>query len=144
MLSLTCNSYDPHSVFMVFIVATATFTGMALHGLCARKDLAVRQSMLAGVVAGGLTLIGILASWPGALSSIGYILPCCLGIFIALAFVVVDTHMMLKEKYWGIGAGDYIVATLMLYVDFINMFLTTCIVIYKKKTKKKSTGRIFK
>lgn len=61
ILSLTCNSYHPESVFMVFIVATATFTGMALHGLCARKEVAVRRSMLAGVIAGGLTLGGILA-----------------------------------------------------------------------------------
>ena len=137
MLSLTCNSYAPESVFMVFIVATATFTGMALHGLCARKEVAVRKSILAGVVAGGLTLGGVLAQWPGAVASIGYILPCCLGIFIALAFVVVDTQMMLKEKRWGIGAGDYIVATLMLYVDFINIFVHTCRVIYKKKMKKK-------
>jgi len=45
--------------------------------------------------------------------------------------------MMLKEKRWGIGAGDYIVATLMLYVDFVNIFVHTCRVIYKKKMKKK-------
>lgn len=120
MLSLTCNSYTPKSVFMVFIVATATFTGMTLYGLCAKKDVAVRKSILSGVIAGGLALGVVLAQFNDAYI---YIPCCCLGIFIALTFVVVDTQMMLKEKRYGIGAEDYIVATLMLYVDFLNIFV---------------------
>jgi FtsH-binding integral membrane protein len=41
---------------MVFIVASSAFVGMTLYGLCARKDVGVRLSILSGAVAGGFAL----------------------------------------------------------------------------------------
>lgn len=137
ILSLTCNSYTPECVFMVFIVTSATFTGMTLYGLCAKKDVAVRKSILSGVIAGGLALGFVLVEFSSDTGAIIYLALSCLGIFIALTFVVVDTQMMLKEKRYGIGAEDYIVATLMLFVDFLNMFVHVGKIICKKMRKKK-------
>lgn len=56
MHSLTCMTYTPECVLMVFLVTSSVFIGMTLYGLSARKDVGVRGSILAGAVAGGIAL----------------------------------------------------------------------------------------
>lgn len=131
MLSLSCTTYTPESVFMVFGVASATFVGMTLYGLCARKDVGVRGSILSGAVAGGVALGAVLTQF--SQSDIIYLAVCCLFVFIALTFVAIDTQMMLKERRYGISHEDYVVAALVLVVDFFNIFTHICKVVRKKK-----------
>lgn len=100
MLSLTSHTYNPQCVFMVFIVATSAFIGMTLYGLCARKDVGVRLSILSGAVAGGVALGFVLTQFSE--TEIIYLAVSCLFIFMALVFVCVDTQMMLKERHYGI------------------------------------------
>lgn len=131
MLSLTCATYTPECVFMVFVVATSTFVGMTLYSLCARRDVGVRGSILSGAVAGGVALGVVLTQFSE--SDIIYLAVCCLFVFIALTFVAVDTQMMLKERRYGISHEDYVVAALMLFVDFVNIFTHICSVVRRKK-----------
>lgn len=120
ILSFTTHTYTPQSVFMVFIVATSAFLGMTLYGLCARKDVGVRLSILSGAVAGGVALGFVLTQFSE--SEIIYLAISCLFVFISLVFVCIDTQMMLKERHFGITPQDYIVGTLLLWVDFVNLF----------------------
>lgn len=116
---------------MVFIVATSSFVGMTLYGLCAKRDVGVRGSILTGAFFGGAALGAVLTQFPK--SEIIYLSVSCLFVFIGLTFVAIDTQMMLKERRWGISTDDYVVAALMLFIDFINVFTHICSVVRKKK-----------
>lgn len=116
---------------MVFVITTSCFVGMTLYGLCARRDVGVRGSILSGAVAGGIALGFVLTQFEE--SGMIYLAVCCLFIFIAVTFVAIDTQMMLKERRYGIGDEDHVVAALMLFVDFINVFTHICSVVRKKK-----------
>lgn len=41
--------------------------------------------------------------------------------------------MILKERHWGISHEDYVVAALVLVIDFVNIFTHVCKVVRKKK-----------
>lgn len=89
MHSYTCMTYAPDSVLMVFMVTSATFIGMTLYGIGARKDVGVRGSILAGAVAGGIALGVVLTQFQD--SSILYLSISSLFVFISLTFVAIDT-----------------------------------------------------
>lgn len=46
-----------------------------------------------------------------------------LGVVLSLLFVAIDTQMIMNDRKYGIGYDDYIVAALIIYMDFIRMFL---------------------
>lgn len=135
LLSMTCLTYNPESVFYVFVVTSATFIGMTLYSVFVKRDVGVRGSILTGSIFGGIALGICLTQFEQ--SGFIYMPICCLFIFIALTFVSIDTQMMLKEKRYGICQDDYVVASLMLFVDFINIFTHICSVVRKKKKGKR-------
>jgi len=131
ILSMTTLSYNPESVLKVFLISTSTFIGMTLYGLFARKDVGVHGSILSAVVAGGIALAVVLTQFEQ--SDIIYLTICNLFVFIGLTFVAIDTQMILKERHWGISHEDYVVAALVLVIDFVNIFTHICKVVRKKK-----------
>lgn len=100
ILSQTCRTYTPECVFMVFLIATSAFAGMTLYGLAARRDIGVKGSIGAALLAAGLALAIILTQFEK--SDIIYISFCCIFVFAAIVFVAIDTQMILKEKRYGI------------------------------------------
>lgn len=131
ILSLTCMTAAPEGVLEVFLVTSSTFVGMTLYGLAARKDIGVRGSILAGAVAGGIALGVVVTQFERA--SVIHLAISSLFVFIALTFVAIDTQMILKEHHWGISHEDYVVAALVLVIDFVNIFTHVCKVVRKKK-----------
>ena len=45
------------------------------------------------------------------------------GVALSLVFVSIDSQMMIQKKHYGIGYDDYLLGAIMLYADFINLFL---------------------
>jgi FtsH-binding integral membrane protein len=41
----------------------------------------------------------------------------------AMIFIVIDTQMIIGEGKYGVTHDDYIVGSLVLYIDFINLFI---------------------
>lgn len=131
ILSYACRTYTPECVFMVFLIATSAFTGMTLYGLAARRDIGVKGSIGAAVVAAVLALGIVFTQFEK--SEIIYISLCCIFVFAAIVFVAIDTQMILKEKRYGITQDDYVVATLVLVIDFFNVFTHVFKVVRRKK-----------
>jgi FtsH-binding integral membrane protein len=100
ILSMSCRTYTPECVFMVFLVATSAFVGMTIYGFVSRRDIGVKGSIGAAVTAAGLALALVFTQFEK--SEIFYMSFCCLFIFIAIVFVAIDTQMILKEKRYGI------------------------------------------
>jgi FtsH-binding integral membrane protein len=55
------------------------------------------------------------------------------GTLMALIFVIIDTQMLLNNHKYGIGKDDYIRAALIIYIDFINIFMHLLRLLGKKK-----------
>lgn len=85
---------------MVFLVATSAFVGMTIYGFAARRDIGVKGSIGAAVLAAGLALAVVFTQFEK--SSIIYMSFCCIFVFVAIVFVAIDTQMILKEKRYGI------------------------------------------
>jgi FtsH-binding integral membrane protein len=116
---------------MVFLVATSAFIGMTLYGLAARTDIGVKGSIGAAMIAAGLALAIVFTQFEK--SAIIYMSFCCIFVFAAIVFVAIDTQMILKEKRYGITQDDYVVAALVLVIDFFNVFTHICKVVRRKK-----------
>merc|ERR1740117_1710963 len=41
----------------------------------------------------------------------------------SMIFIVVDTQMIIKDSKYGVTQDDYIVGSLILYIDFIDLFI---------------------
>jgi FtsH-binding integral membrane protein len=105
---------------------------MTVYSLCARRDVGVRGSILTGSFFAGAALGVVLTQYSNT-GFLIYLAISCLFVFIGMTFVAIDTQMMLKERRYGISSDDYVVAALMLPIDFINVFTHICSVVRKKK-----------
>jgi FtsH-binding integral membrane protein len=48
---------------------------------------------------------------------------CALGIVLFGIYIVIDTQMVVGGKRYGLGLDDWAVASLILYIDIIQVFL---------------------
>ena len=102
------------------MLTAASFVGMSIYALTTKKDLTIYGSLISGASVCMITISFILiftsTPWLRMLYSF-------LGIFAALLFIAVDTQMIIQNRKHGIGIDDYIRASVMLYLDFIQLFL---------------------
>ena len=89
---------------------------MTLYAMLTRYEVTIYYSIVSGVCTCLFTLSVLLIFTRIPLLVMIYNF---IGVLIALIFVAIDTQIILKDNKWGIGSEDYIVAALMLYVDFI-------------------------
>ena len=119
-LSLTVAQYEPRDVFQTFLLTAISFLGMSLYAMSTRKDLSIYGSVVAGsafcMITIGILMIFFSAPWLRMLYSGA-------ALWLALVFVAVDTQLILKKRKHGIGYDDFVRASAMLYIDFINLFI---------------------
>ena len=113
------------------MITTSAFVGMTLYGFASRRDIGVKSSIIAALVSALAALVLVMTQFEKA--DIIYMSFCSIFIFVAIVFVAIDTQMILKERRYGITQEDYVVATLVLVVDFFNIFTHTCKAIRRKK-----------
>ena len=115
-LSMICAFYTPESVFMVLLVTTLSFVAMSLYAINTTTDLTIFGSVLAGASMAMVAMAMILMFTNCPVLRMIYDL---IGTVLALLFVAVDTQMIFNEKKHGIEFDDYILAAMMIYLDFI-------------------------
>ena len=120
MLSSICSSYTPSSVLTVFVMASCSFLGMTFYAFNTTQVINVFYSLVYGTFMLLITL-SILIFFTQ--SSILLLMYSSLATFLSMAFVAVDVQMIIDGQKYNITCDDYILASLMLYVDFINMFI---------------------
>ena len=116
LLSEICGEYTPESVFLVFFIASVSFAAVTLYALFTKRDVTIHYSMMFGACA-CLLVVSILLLFTNFSGML--IFYSALGTIVTLLFVVVDTQMIINDKKYGIGYDDFIVAALVLYLDFI-------------------------
>ena len=120
MLSLISSEYTPDSVLRVFLMTLAGFCGMTAYALTTKYDISIMYGVAAGAAVCMLTF-GIILIFTR--SSVLYLVYSALAVICALVFVAIDTQMIIKDRKYGIGCDDFIVAALILYLDILQIFI---------------------
>jgi uncharacterized protein len=124
-LSTVLLVYTTASVAIAFFAAAAAFASLSLYGYTTKRDLsAFGTFLLMGMV--GLFVAMLINLFVG--SSTLSIVISFLGVLIFAGLTAYDTQKV-KSVYYVVGGGGtylakaQIMGALMLYIDFINMFL---------------------
>ena len=120
MLSHIVADYTPQSVFCVFLLTSAGFIGMSAYAILTKRNLLVHMGVLWGMVIVSLTLFFLIIFTQIPMLILMY---AGLGVLFMLIFIGIDTQMIIKGRKYGVGCDDYIVGSLILYLDFIELFL---------------------
>jgi FtsH-binding integral membrane protein len=118
LLSLICSEYEPESVFNAFLATLSGFIGMSFYALTTKTQIDYFGSITYGCFI--LFFCSLIAALFLPVPSI------FLNFFIALfslIFIAVDTAVVLDGAKYGITTDDYIKASLILYLDFIELFI---------------------
>jgi FtsH-binding integral membrane protein len=120
LVSMICAEYSAESVFYVFLITSVTFFATTVYAFTTKINIEIHKSMFVGIAACSLlvSVLLIFTRIPGMLIFYSF-----LGTVITLLFIVIDTEMIINSHKYGITYDDYIVAALVLYLDFINLFL---------------------
>ena len=120
MLSLITSEYTPSSVFRVFLMTSVGFVGMTAYTLSTNTNLSAWYGVAVGASVCMITLAIVLIFTS---SSTMVLIYSTLGAILALAFVAIDTEMIIKSRKYGVTTDDFIVAALILYLDILTLFL---------------------
>ena len=129
-LSMIVAEYTPQSVFMCALITTAAFVGMTFQAVFTRSDLTIYGTLIAGMLA--LMIVMAVMFLFTAIPFIVVVINV-IGAAIAMLFVVIDTQLILQKRKYNITLDDYIVASLILYLDFVELFIHLLRIFGEKK-----------
>mmetsp|Transcript_30151 Transcript_30151/g.70439 ORF Transcript_30151/g.70439 Transcript_30151/m.70439 type:complete len:137 (+) Transcript_30151:131-541(+) len=107
-----------------FLLTAAITGGLTFYTLKSDRDFSFMGAALHGglsmLLLGGLLNMVVMWATGGALfhGQFSFLLAIC-GALLFSAFIVYDTHMISQR----LGPDQYIEATIMLYLDIVNLFL---------------------
>ena len=120
LLSHIVAEYTPESVFFVFVITSAGFLGMSAYAILTKRNLLIHMGVLWGMVIVSLSLFFLVIFTQMPMLILMY---AGLGVLFMLIFIAIDTQMIIKGRKYGVGCDDYIVGSLILYLDFLELFL---------------------
>ena len=120
VVTFVCSRYTASSVLMVATITLSAFIGLSFYALTTKHDLTIFHSLAFGISFMMFTMFFIMLFFAPPWMMMVY---SFLGVVASLLFIIVDTQTILKSKKYGITYDDYIKASLVLYLDIINLFL---------------------
>jgi len=116
--------YTGQSVAQVFFITAASFGGLSLYGYTTKRNLSAFGSFL---IMGlwGLIIAGLVNMFLQS-SALAFVMSA-VGVLVFAGLTAWDTQRI-KEMYWegdghDIAAKKSVMGALMLYMDFVNLFL---------------------
>lgn len=102
-------------------ITTAVVAALTVYALQTKYDFTTAGGMLTGALL-ALILVSFAAMFFPAVKPIELIISGG-GALLFSAFLVVDIQMLMDGKRVQIGPDDYVLASLNLYLDILNLFL---------------------
>lgn len=130
-LSLIFAIYELGSIANVFFITAGTFALMSAYGFITKTDLTKWGNiLLMGVI--GIIIASVVNFF--LQSSMLYYLISFAGVVIFMGLTAYDTQKI-KNYYYGYGGSDNlsILGALILYIDFINLFLFMLRILGRRK-----------
>ena len=115
----TCK-YTPITVMMALVLTFITVATLTVYAKHAKTDF----SILGGTffVSMNLFVIGNMITYIIGAEYSSYVVICCCCIVFS-TYIIYDTQLIIGEGGERFGEDDYILATMCLYIDIINLFL---------------------
>jgi len=108
--------YDQVVVLQAFILTTLVVVGLTVYTLQTKRDFSKwGAGLFAGLlvlIIGGFLQIVLASAWLETVMAIG-------GALLFCGFIIYDTHVIMHQ----LSPEEYILATINLYLDIINLFL---------------------
>lgn len=132
MLQIICYQYEPHSVLIAGVLTAAVTTVLALYALKTKTDYTACGAFLFCCFT--ILLIGSLISifWRNYIFETLY---ACLGIVIYSIYLILDIQLISGKFGHTFTIDDYIMASMSVYIDIINLFVTILRLFGRKQKK---------
>ena len=115
-----CSLSEPLEILIALSVAVCGFASMTIYGMVTEFDITVFWSVLFGGSVALIVLLTILFFVP---CQTLFVVFCYFGVLLGLIYVAYDTQLILGDRKYELTEDDYISAAMMLYVDFLSIFL---------------------
>ena len=121
IVSATTCKYDPIIVFEAAFLTSAITIAITVYAITTKTDFTVFGPIM--------FIVGFIFAAAGLLSFMFgpemRLLYACIGVFVFSFYLLIDTQMIIggKNKKHKIDADSYILASVALYLDIINIFL---------------------
>ena len=102
------------------MITSAGFVGMSAYAILTKRNLLIHMGVLWGMVIVTLCLLILILFTAMPMLILMY---SGIGVLFMLIFIAIDTQMIIKGRKYGIGCDDYIVGSLILYLDFLELFI---------------------
>ena len=120
IISDLCGVTNPKIVFMASSMTFFITIALTIYACTTKTDFTVCDSLLF-IGSCIILLFGIFFFFTH--SNTIHIIMCCLGVFIYSIYLIYDTQMLIGSKEKTLEYDDYIIGSLMLYLDIINIFM---------------------
>jgi FtsH-binding integral membrane protein len=118
MVACVCSLYDGKVVIMAAIATLVVTGSITLYAFYTKEDFTFLGSFLFSAVS-----LLILLSIFSFLIPFTYTIVCILGVFIYSLYLLYDTQLILGKVGTEFSVDDYILASICIYVDILQIFL---------------------
>ena len=115
----TCK-YTPITVMMALILTFITVATLTLYAKHSKKDFTILGGTF--FVSMNLFVIGNMITYIIGAQYSSYVVICCCCIVFS-TYIIYDTQLIIGDGGERFSEDDYILATMCLYIDIINLFL---------------------
>lgn len=120
ILGFLCYFYEPMAIYAAFLLTLAGFVGMTIYAFVTNTDLTIWWAWLFGI---GLAFFAFGLIFFFVYNRILYLIYCLIGVILGMIYVAYDTQLIIGQKKYSISKEDYIAGAMMLYCDFVMIFL---------------------
>ena len=124
-----CAFYDSEIVLIAAIMTLGVTVALTIYAWTTKTDFTTMGGLI-WVLAVSLLLFGFLTIF--FYDSVFYMIFCFIGVVIYGIFLIYDTQLIAGGRYRELGYDDYIIGSLLLYIDIIGLFLYLLSLLGKK------------
>lgn len=120
MVSFICSTTNPRIVLMAASMTCAITLALTYYACTTKTDFTMMGGLLF-VFSIVLLLFGIFLMFTQ--NKVLHIIYSCLGVLLYSVYLIYDTQLIVGDKSRQLEIDDYVIGSLMLYMDIIGLFL---------------------
>jgi len=119
MISFVCNLTQPKIVFMAASMTCFILLALTLYACITKRDFTIYGSLIF-LFSCVLLLFSIFFLFTH--NKLIHIIVSCIGVLIFSFYLIYDTQLLIGNKENAMDTDDYILCSMMLYIDIVNIF----------------------
>ena len=119
MISFVCNLTQPRIVFMAACMTCFITLALTFYACTTKRDFTIYGSLIF-LLSCVLLLFSIFYLFTQ--NRLIHIVVSCIGVLIFSFYLIYDTQLLIGNKENAMDTDDYILCSIMLYIDIVNLF----------------------